>query len=54
MDLTTCPHPGCHLPSEVLDRIAIDSTDEPIEHVRLLCINGHRFFMPLELLPRSG
>jgi hypothetical protein len=51
MDVHACPHPGCDLPAETLDRLSIDSTDEPVEHVRLLCISGHRFFMPLEMVP---
>jgi hypothetical protein len=46
MEVEPCPHPHCDMPAEILDRVLIDSTDEPVEHVRLLCVSGHRFFMP--------
>jgi hypothetical protein len=36
----TCRHRGCDLPPEVLDRVRIDSTDEPVEDIRLLCISA--------------
>lgn len=51
MQDTQCPEPSCGLPGEILDRVVIPSTDGPVEHVRLLCIGGHRFFMPAEMLP---
>lgn len=51
MDLVACPSPDCDLPAEVLDRVALPSTDGPVEHVRLVCLDGHRFFMPTLMLP---
>jgi len=50
MDLTTCPQEGCGLPSEVLDRFVLESTDGPVEHVKVRCLAGHFFFTPLYLL----
>jgi hypothetical protein len=50
MEFSACPQPSCDLPAEVLDRIVVASTDEPVEHARVLCIAGHRFVLPTELL----
>jgi hypothetical protein len=49
MDLIACPEPSCDLPAEILERVLIDSTDLPIEHARIACLRGHRFYMPLEM-----
>ena len=51
MDLTACPQPGCELPAEMLDRAVLDSTDGPVEHARVMCLAGHRFFLPTAMLP---
>ena len=51
MDDTRCPEPGCELPAEILDRAILESTDGPIEHARIVCLGGHRFFMPTAMLP---
>jgi hypothetical protein len=53
MDVTGCPEPGCSLPAEILDRRVLESTDGPIEHARILCLSGHRFLMPIEMLPQG-
>jgi hypothetical protein len=50
MDITACPQPGCAHPAEMLGRAVLESTDGPVEHARLLCLNGHRFFMPTMML----
>jgi hypothetical protein len=50
LDLTVCPEPGCSSPAQVLDRSALQSTDGPIEHVRILCLNRHHFLLPVEML----
>jgi hypothetical protein len=44
MDATTCPE--CRAPAEITDRFALESTDGPIEHVRLQCVHRHWFLMP--------
>ena len=42
-EFTTCPE--CGLPAEVLHRSALQSTDGPVEHVKLRCVTGRWFFM---------
>jgi hypothetical protein len=51
MDYTTCPEEGCGVPAEVVDRRVLESTDGPIEHSCVVCLVGHRFVMPTEMLP---
>ena len=48
MDLITCPECG-HL-AEVEWRDVLDSTDGPVEHARIRCIQRHWFLMPVERL----
>ena len=50
MDATTCP--DCGAPAEVTDRCAMESTDGPIEHVRVICVRRHWFLMSTESLDR--
>lgn len=45
-DLTFCPE--CGQPAEIQSRAMLDSTDGPVEHVRILCVGDHYFFMPLD------
>lgn len=33
--------PICGLPAAASERFALDSTDGPVPHVRLLCVRGH-------------
>lgn len=47
MEIIECPQEGCGAPAEVLDSWAMPSTAGPVEHGRLVCLSGHRFFMPL-------
>lgn len=51
MDVTACPESGCELPAEILGRRILESIDGPIEHSRIACIIGHRFFMPTASVP---
>jgi hypothetical protein len=51
MDTTTCP--DCRAPAEITDRFVLESTDGPIEHVRLRCLGGHWFLMPTRSLAAS-
>lgn len=47
IDLTACPE--CGKTAEVLERDVLESSDGPVEHARIQCINGqHWFFMPVE------
>jgi hypothetical protein len=50
MDTTTCPE--CGAPAEVTDRFVLESTDGPIEHLRLQCAGRHWFLMATESLAR--
>ena len=49
IDMTVCLE--CAAPAEVLWRSVLFSTDGPIEHVKVLCVRGHCFFLPVESLP---
>jgi hypothetical protein len=51
MDATTCP--GCGAPAEVTDRDVLESTDGPIEHVRVVCVRRHWFLLSTESLARG-
>ena len=48
LELVGCP--TCNQPAEILRRVVLEGTDRPIEHVRIRCILGHGYFMPVELL----
>jgi hypothetical protein len=50
LDLTACPEPSCSSPAQIFDRSALQSTDGPIEHVRIRCLNWHNFLLPVEML----
>jgi hypothetical protein len=50
LDLTVCPEAGCSSPAEIFDRSALPSTDGPIDHVRIRCLNRHHFLLPAERL----
>lgn len=48
MDLTTCPE--CGLPAEVVSRDVWPSTDGPVEHATVRCVDKHRFVLPVASL----
>jgi hypothetical protein len=48
MDPTTCPE--CGAPAEIVDRDALESTDGPIEHVKIRCVDRRWFLMSAESL----
>jgi hypothetical protein len=50
LELLSCPE--CHAPAEVEWRDVVDSTDGPVEHVKIRCLHGHWFLMPAERLVR--
>lgn len=50
LELSSCPQ--CGAPAEVLDRFVLESTDGPVEHVTVSCIDRHRFTMLTEHLLR--
>ena len=47
LDLTVCPEPGCICPAQIFDRSVLRSTDGPVEHVRVRCLNHHFFLLPV-------
>ena len=49
LDLVVCPE--CAAPAEVLDRFALPSTDGPVEHARIRCLQRHGFLLPVAALP---
>lgn len=48
MDLTTCP--DCAAAAEIRWLAVMDSTDGPVEHAKILCVNRHWFFLPVDAL----
>ena len=48
MELTTCPE--CGAPAHIEQRHVLESTDGPIEHARIRCVQRHFFFLPVEHL----
>ncbi len=48
IEITGCP--VCEHPAEILRRFVLESTDGPLEHVKIRCLIGHGFLMPVELL----
>lgn len=52
MDLTTCPE--CGAIAEVQWRTVMESTDGPVEHSKVLCLNRHWFLLrTASLVPPS-
>ncbi len=49
MTSTVCC-PECNKEATVVDRFVLSSTDGPIEHLRIHCIDRHHFTMPAERL----
>jgi hypothetical protein len=52
--LLQCPDPGCGVPAEVLDRAVLESTDGPVEHVKVQCLARHIFLMPMPMPPAAA
>ena len=50
MDTTSCPE--CGAPAEITDRVVLESTAGPMEHVRVTCARRHWFLLPVEMLAR--
>lgn len=48
MDITICPQ--CREAAEIVDRHVLESTDGPIEHARVRCVQRHHFFLPVSRL----
>jgi hypothetical protein len=50
MELRDCPDARCSGVAEVVDRTVLESTDGPVEHLRIECVRGHTFFCPTFVL----
>jgi hypothetical protein len=48
MELTTCPE--CGAPAQIEQRHVLESTDGPVEHVRIRCVSRHWFFLTVAAL----
>jgi hypothetical protein len=42
------PCPECELPAEITERFWLDSTDGPVLHCSVSCVDGHHFRMPAD------
>lgn len=51
IDVTSCPE--CGELAEVQERDVLASTGDPVEHVKILCVNRHWFLMPAETLSQD-
>ena len=51
MDVTTCPQ--CAAPAEIVWRIALENTDGPVEHCKVMCLNRHCFILPVGVIGAS-
>lgn len=45
-ELETVECPECGAPAELVSEGWLDSTNGPVEHVRVWCIHRHNFLMP--------
>ncbi len=52
MDLTLCPK--CSEVSEIQWLTVIDSTDGPVDHAKIFCVNRHWFFLPVSSLGENS
>jgi hypothetical protein len=49
LDLVSCPE--CQGVAEVERRHVLESTEGPVEHLKIRCLHGHWFLVPVALLP---
>ena len=50
--LISCPE--CGVPAEVTDWFSLCSTDGPVDHVAISCLDGHHFRMAMDRLPADA
>lgn len=48
--IETVKCPVCMFDAEVIERFVLESTDGPVEHIKILCPQGHGYRMPTALL----
>lgn len=51
LSLTLIACPQCALPAEITDWFSLCSTDGPVDHVAMNCVDGHHFAMAVDRLP---
>jgi hypothetical protein len=52
MDTTSCPE--CGALAEVDWRDVAESTDGPVEHAKVTCVQRHWFLLPVASLPQAA
>lgn len=50
--MTACPR--CGSPAEITRRTVLESTDGPIEHAAVRCVEAHVHLLPVETLERAA
>ena len=44
--------PSCGLPAEISDRFTLDGVPTAVAHVKLICVLGHWYTLPVDQLSR--
>jgi hypothetical protein len=47
------PCPQCGAPARITERFWLDSTDGPVEHLKIGCLSKHWFTPPAETVQRE-
>ena len=47
------PYPQCGTPSRIIERFWLDSTDGPVEHLKIGCLSKHWFTPRAETIQRE-
>jgi hypothetical protein len=50
--LVDCP--TCGLPAEITDRFTLGGAPEPVEHVKVVCVQRHWYTLPFDMFPMSA
>lgn len=45
--------PECSSPAEIVDRFVVESTNGPVEEIKLHCLERHWFLLPVSYLERN-
>jgi hypothetical protein len=47
--LVNCP--ACGLPADVAGRFSLGGAPGPVEHVKVVCVQRHRYTLPVDMFP---
>jgi hypothetical protein len=47
--LVDCP--TCGLPAEITDRFTLGGAPDPVEHVKVICVQRHWYTLPVDAFP---